>query len=124
MSYLGEIIGELEKISAKYKQNKDAAAFTSWIASCLTQVEETTKMCSYENRLITYLTGPEIFNVLVIGVDGSPKSERTIRLQPYITKNYSCDTLKELHGVITCTAYELCNIVQEIESEITKTRSY
>ena len=124
MSYLGEIMREIEKITSKYSQSKDAAAFTAWIASCLTQVEETAKMCSFENRLVTYLTGPEIFNVLVIGMDGRPKSEKTIRLQPYITKNYSCDTLKELHGVITCTAYELCNIVQEIETEITKTRSY
>jgi hypothetical protein len=124
MSYLGEIMRELEKITSKYSQSKDAAAFTAWIASCLTQVEETAMMCSFENRLVTYLTGPEIFNVLVIGIDGRPKSERTIQLQPYITKNYSCNSLKELHGVITCTAYELCNIVQEIENEITKTRSY
>ena len=93
-----------------------------WIASCLTQVDQSVQVTSYEDRLITYLTGPEVFNVLMIGLDGHPRSEKTIRVRPYITKNYSCESLHELHHVIRCTKYELWNIVQDVERDITKIR--
>ena len=86
----------------------------------LTQYQVSKRVASFDNKLITYLSGPEVFNVMMIGHDGRPRSEKTVLVGPYISKNYSFDTLKELHSVINCTAYELWHIVRDVEKDITK----
>jgi hypothetical protein len=117
-----EAVESFESIADKYMHLNASKDLLEWIAACLTDTSESVKVTSYQDRLITYLTGPEIFNVLMIGLDGRPKSEKTIRLRPYITKNYSCDSLHELHHIIRCTKYELWNIVQDVEKDISKVR--
>jgi len=118
-----EAVESFESIADKYMHLDASKELLEWIASCLTQLDESVRMTSYQDRLITYLTGPEIFNVLMIGLDGQPRSEKTIRVRPYITKNYSCESLHELHHVIRCTKYELWNIVQDVEKDITKMKA-
>jgi len=118
-----EAVESFESIADKYMHLDASKELLEWIASCLTQLDESVKMTSYQDRLITYLTGPEIFNVLMIGLDGQPRSEKTIRVRPYITKNYSCESLHELHHVIRCTKYELWNIVQDVEKDIIKMKA-
>ncbi len=122
MNSVREAVESFEKIAEQYVYINASKELLDWIAGCLTNFDESVKVTSYQNRLITYLTGPEIFNVLMIGCDGHPQAEKTIRIKPYIIKNYSCETLYELHHVIRCTKYELWNIVQDVEKDITKTR--
>ena len=123
MKSIREAVESFESIADKYMHLDASKELLEWIASCLTQLDESVRMTSYQDRLITYLTGPEIFNVLMIGLDGQPRSEKTIRVRPYITKNYSCESLHELHHVIRCTKYELWNIVQDVEKDITKMKA-
>jgi hypothetical protein len=122
MNFVREAVESFESIADKYMHLDASKELLEWIALCLTQVDQSVRVTSYEDRLITYLTGPEIFNVLMIGLDGQPRSEKTIRVRPYITKNYSCESLQELHHVIRCTKYELWNIAQDVERDITKIR--
>ena len=123
MNSVREAVESFENIAEQYMHLNASKELLDWIAGCLTDLDESVKVTSYQDRLITYLTGPEIFNVLMIGLDGHPRSEKTIRIQPYITKNYSCDSLHELHHVIRCTKYELWNIVQDVEKDITKMKA-
>ena len=122
MNFVREAVESFESIADKYMHLDASKELLEWIALCLTQVDQSVRVTSYEDRLITYLTGPEVFNVLMIGLDGHPRSEKTIRVRPYITKNYSCESLQELQHVIRCTKYELWNIVQDVERDITKIR--
>lgn len=123
MNSIREAVESFESIADKYMHLDASKELLEWIALCLTQLDESVRMTSYKDRLITYLTGPEIFNVLMIGLDGQPRSEKTICIRPYITKNYSCESLHELHHVIRCTKYELWSIVQDVEKDITKMKA-
>ena len=122
MNFIRETVQSFENIADQYVYLNATQELLEWIASCLTDLNESVKVTSYQDRLITYLTGPEIFNVLMIGHDGHPRSEKTICMRPYIMKNYSYETLHELHDVIKCTKYELWNIVLDVEKDITKTK--
>ncbi len=122
MYFLKDTIKSLEDLAAKYARDLCKEELLHWIASCLTQYQEVKRVAAFDNKLITYLSGPEVFNVMMIGHDGRPRSEKTVCVGPYISKNYSFNTLKELHSVINCTAYELWHIVRDVEQDITKTK--
>lgn len=120
MYFLKDTIESLDTLAARYVRDLGRDELLHWIASCLTQYQESKRVAAFDNKLITYLSGPEVFNVMMIGHDGRPRSEKTVLVGPYISKNYSFDTLKELHSVINCTAYELWHIVRDVEKDITK----
>ena len=74
MNSVREAVETFESIADKYMHLNASKELLDWIASCLTQLDESVRVTSYQDRLITYLTGPEIFNVLMIGLDGRPRS--------------------------------------------------
>ena len=65
MNFVREAVESFESIADKYMHLDASKELLEWIASCLTQVDQSVRVTSYEDRLITYLTGPEVFNCLL-----------------------------------------------------------
>ena len=65
MNSVREAVESFENIAEQYMHLNASKELLDWIAGCLTDLDESVKVTSYQDRLITYLTGPEIFNVSV-----------------------------------------------------------
>ena len=68
MNSVREAVESFESIAEQYMHLNASKELLDWIAGCLTDLDESVKVTSYQDRLITYLTGPEIFNVLMISM--------------------------------------------------------
>jgi hypothetical protein len=118
MSTVKEDLSIIQSITNKYLDNRHSDDLRKWIACCFAEATRPSRSFRYRDKLITYLSEPELFNVLVIGPDGHPRHEKTVLMSTYLEKNFAILTLKELQEIIVCSLYDLWQTVCEIEKEI------